>query len=663
MESMNSNEKITSCNKNEWFKIFKSYANVCEKLYSDKKYNECIELGKEAIEIYDGLIIELKNERLLKKEDFEIAKNKFKVAPKTKKFQNKEYKELELIRKLCMNIGNSYRNEAEQAYSAKDYMKALKLSKTALLYNPREVLVNFTLAKTLVMLKANKEAADSYETVMLYDKNYTEGRRLLAELYKSDDLQDTDKCILNYSKYLKEAKDDKMSWYHYSGQCYKLGLHEECKKACEQIMKLDPAFYNSIIVYMLNLLKIDGYDQKSINRIAHRVIEKHIKAAGIKKYAFDFEKRNKDPMRKLRIGYLSSDLYNHVVSRFLLPVIKHHNKDKFEIFMYTVTSRRDGITEQYQKFADNFIGCHQMTNNELAKKIYEDKIDILIDLNGHSGDARTIVMAQKPAPIQCLYLGYPNTSGIDTIDYILTDKDTIHPGEENLYTEKPAYIEAGYEVLDPDYHTLPDITEAPYIKNKYITLGVFNATAKVTEEMIKIWAYILNNSKKTKILFQYINYYTEENQKRIVAEFAKHGVKKDRIIFLGRAKSSHYNSIAQADIALDVFPYSGTGTTMDCILMGLPIVCVEGYHSTSRPTARILKAIGEEELISADFNGYVEKALELINNPALISKYRARLRNKLKSSKITDFEGFTNSIENTYRKMWEEYCNSKLSIE
>lgn len=660
---MNNSEKMNPANKDSWFKIFKSYVNVCSKFYEDKKYDECIELGRETVEIYEQLVGQLKSERILKRADLEIAQNKFSDNEKAKNFQNTKYKELETIKTLCAYIALSYRNKAEEAYSAKDYMKALKLSKQALLYSPTEVLVNFTLAKTLVMLKANKEAADAYETVMRYDKNYNEGRRLLAELYKSNDLQDYDKCILNYSRYLKEAKDDKNSWYHYSGQCYKLGLHEECKKACEQVMKLNPTFYNSIIVYMLNLLKIDGYDQKSINRITHRLVEKYIKATGIKKYVFDFEKRNKDPNRKLKIGYLSSDLYNHVVSRFLVPIIEHHNKEKFEIFMYTVTSKRDGVTEKYQKAADHFESCHQMTNDELAKKIYDDKIDILIDLNGHTGDARTIIMAQKPAPIQGVYLGYPNTSGIDTVDYILTDKDTILPGEECFYTEKPAYIDAGYEVINPDYSTLPEITEAPYIKNKYVTMGVFNATAKVTEEMIKIWAYILKNTKKSKILFQYINHYTEENQKRILAEFEKYGIKKDRVMFFGRAQSSHYDSIAKADFALDTFPYSGTGTTMDCILMGLPIVCVEGYHSTSRPTGRILRAINEEALISEDFNGYAQTAINLIKNPALISKYRSKLRNKLQSSKLTDYEGFTRSLENTYKKMWEDYCSSKLSIE
>lgn len=649
---------INSYNLDEWFKIFRSYASVCEQIYGDKKLQEAIELGAEVIEIYNIVFEQLKKDKLLNKKDIEIVQSKFRcegdIPPK---LSNQKYQGLDFIKRIMKYLGYAYRGLAEEAYSAKDYTKALKLSKNALLYGPKDVLVNFTLAKTLAIMKANREAADSYEVVVKYDKNYNEGKRLLAELYKSEDIADTDKSIKNYSEYLQKAESDKYSWINYAGQLYKLGLHKECARACEMVFKLDATIYTPIIVYMLNLLKIDGYDQESIKNITERVIENHIKASGIKKHIYTFNNKNKDPNKKLKIGYLSSDLYNHVVSRFLLPIIENHNKNDFDIYLYAVSGKKDYVTEKYQKLTDHFEFCNQMNNNELAKKIYDDDIDILIDLNVHTGDARTIVMAQKPAPIQAIYLGYPNTSGLDTVDYILTDKDTIHPDEAGLYTEKPAYIDAGYEVISMDYSTVPEITPAPYIKNKYITMGVFNATAKVTDEMIKIWAYILHKAKNTKIMFQYIQYYTEENKKRILAEFAKYNIKENRIIFMGRHPVSHYHALAKADFALDTFPYSGTGTTMDSIMMGLPIVCVEGYHATSRPTSRILKAMNETDLISKDFDGYVENALKLINNPKLISEYRKKLRDKLNHSKLTDYAGFTASLEDTYRKMWRDYCN------
>lgn len=651
------NDGIYSSNRDEWYKVFRSYANVCDKLYHTSKYHECIKVGRDAIEIYTALTEQLKKDKVLKGNDLTIAECRFKDECHPEKFSNNQYKELSDIKKVCKFVGVSYRCLAEDAYVKKDYLAALNFSKNAVVYGPKEVLVNFTLAKTLAQLKASKEAADSYETVMVYDKNYNEGRRLLAELYKTDDLMELDKAVWNYSEYLKTAKNDKWSWLNYAGQCYKLGLQKECMEACETIFKIDPTLYNAIIVYMLNLLKIDGYEQKQIKDITEKVVKRYIKAANVKENAFNFNSRSKDPDRKLKIGYLSSDLYNHVVSRFLMPVIKNHNKERFDIYMYTVTDKHDSVSKQYEEVCKSFLHCNKMSNDELAKKIYEDEIDILVDLNVHTGDARTIVMAQKPAPVQAIYLGYPNTSGIKTVDYILTDKNTIFEGEEDLYTEKPAYIGAGYEVISMDAAGLPDITPAPYIKNKYITMGVFNAAAKVTPEMIGIWSQILKRAKNVKILFQYIYYYTKKNQERILKEFAKHGIKKDRVIFMGKAEGVHYNSIALADFALDTFPYSGTGTTMDSILMGLPIICIEGYHATSRPTGRILKQLGRTELIASDFNGYIENALKLINNPSLISNYRKTLRDELKASPLADYTGFTRSLENTYKRMWKEYCS------
>lgn len=683
-EPFKDTDGINRNNIDRWYKIFKSYVNASEKMYGEGNHDGCIAIGIDAIKIYEKLILELKNEGLLKGLDYTIAENKFRedfikypilgqlLAPVLEpvlnklfpnidflnhRFSSKKYDALRDIKRLYGFIGSAYRAKAEECFQNKNYTEALKLSKNGLLYNPNDVLVHFTLAKTLSSVKAHKEAADSYETVMLMDKNYNEGRRILAELYKTPDVNDIDKCIKNYAQYLLNAKDDKYAWLNYAGQCYKLGLHRECKNACEEIFKCDPTLYNAIIVYMLNLLKVDGYSQKAIKSITQKVVENYIRAANIKKCSFDFKNRDKNPDRKLKIGFLSSDFYNHVVSKFFLPIVENHDGENYEIFLYSLARNLDGVSERYKKTVEHFVDCSNMSVEEIDKKVYEDEIDIFIDLNVHTGDAKTIALAAKPAPVQAVYLGYPNTSGLNTVDYILTCRDTILPEEAKYYTEKPAYIEAGYEVFDKDFSTLPNITPAPYIKNKYVTLGVFNATAKVTEEMIKVWAYILKNAKNTKIMFQYITYYTENIKANIYSEFEKYGIKKDRIIFDEKDPSSHYNNIAHADIALDTFPYSGTGTTMDCIMMGLPIVCVEGYHATSRPTSRILKAMGEHKLIAKDFDDYVKKALKLINNPEVISAYRKVLRTKMMESKLTDGKGFTKSFEKTLRNMWQEYCS------
>lgn len=608
------------------------------KLSSDKNYEAATQEGLRAVELRHELL--------------EFAqKNKL----------NAQKLECEDTEEFFKALGTGLKNIAENHYKNKEYNKALEPAKLSVCFHPKDVFTNFTLAKILQALGLLKEAAPFYERVCEYDKNYHEGRRILGDIYFSKDIVNYDKALYYYNEFKKHSELSKGVKTNISIIYTSLGRQEEADKLTEEALLEYPDDESLITVHLLNYVKMYGKTQEDIKKETEKLIENYIKAKGIRKNAYDFRNRLKDKNKKIRLGYLSTDFGHHIVSKFMMPVIKNHNQDKFEIFLYASIKKDDSKSKQYKKIVgeDHFINCHKMSNEEIAEHIYKDKIDILVDLNMYTGNSRIYSIISKPAPIQAVYLGFPNTSGIDTIDYILTSKDTIKPGEEHLYTEKPAYIEAGYEVCDIDNKaTLPEIAPLPYSKNKYITFGVFNATSKVNAYMIGVWARILKVVKNSKILFQYISAYTPENQKRIIGLFKEHGIPENRVLFEDKDSKSHYNKLQLADIALDPHPYSGTGTTIDQVLMGLPIICLKGFHSTSRPTARILKALGYGELIAKDEDEYVELAKNLATSPKLINTYRNTMREQLFNSPLVEFEKFTRSLEETYKKMWKDYCNS-----
>ena len=358
-----------------WIKIMRSYANIAETVYLKKQYDDAIKYGKKAIEAYDEILSCLKENKILKPADIEILEYRF--SQKTQ-LENSKYQSLEKILKLCEIMGNSYRFIAEEYLQNNKLDECLEMSKNALLFNPKDVFVNFTLANLLDKYGAKIESIDSYETVCDLDKNYIYGRKILGDLYGSHEVEDTDKAIENYIMYHDNDSGSEQSWTSYAYNCFRIGWQDQCNKASLKALKYNPANNSAISSYMLNLLQMDGYTQKQIKDISESISENAIKKFKINKNAYLFDSINIDENRKLKIGYLSSDLKNHVVSNFFLPIIKFHNTSKFDINLYMTSSEEDAISEIYKQYSSNFVNCSSMKLKEIADKIYEDKIDIML---------------------------------------------------------------------------------------------------------------------------------------------------------------------------------------------------------------------------------------------------------------------------------------------
>ncbi|MFN4149595.1 MAG: hypothetical protein ACK4IX_01525 [Candidatus Sericytochromatia bacterium] len=345
------------------------------------------------------------------------------------------------------------------------------------------------------------------------------------------------KAIFFYEKYL-ELDSKKSLVFNILGHLYnRTGNIEKSYEYLSKALLLDPSDKNIISNKLFALQKLDNFSQKEIFDITKSCINEYKKTINIKKFEHK-KKKNKD---KIHIGYLSGDFNQHVIMLYLLPILENHDRNNFNITCYSNTKleEEDLYTIKAELASDNFRNIFELSDFELSKTIYEDNIDILVDLSGHTAKSRVFTTMYKPAPIQVSYLGFPNTTGIDEIDYFLTNKNLNSIKEENNFSEKLYFLDSCYRCFKPDEKMIPDFNELPMIKNNYITFGIFNDLSKINESVYEIWSQILHQVKNSK-LFICRNTIIE---KTIYEKFAKYGIERNRLILDKEFDLSKYNQV------------------------------------------------------------------------------------------------------------------------
>lgn len=371
-----------------------------------------------------------------------------------------------------------------------------------------------------------------------------------------------------------------------------------------------------------------------------------------------FQSINQEPHRKLRIGYVTPDLRSHSVAYFIEPLLAHHDRTQFEIICYLELGVADHMTERLELLAGSVKKTNGLSDGQMATMIRDDQVDILVDLAGHTSNNRLPVFACKPAPVQITYLGYPNTTGLPTIDYRLTDAWADPPGmTEHLHTERLVRLENGFLCFMPPAES-PDITPLPSTKQGYITFGSFNALPKITDDMLRAWSKILLRVPNSRLLIKNAQLTDPVLQERLRDQIVLHGVDGERIELLGRtSKEVHMASFGRVDIALDTFPYQGTTTTCDTLWMGIPVIALAGKSHVSRVGVSLLTRIGLSELITQTEDEYIDSAVHLAGNPERLKYLRNNLRNMFVDSGLNNGREFTRTVELVYRKLWQRWCH------
>ena len=369
-----------------------------------------------------------------------------------------------------------------------------------------------------------------------------------------------------------------------------------------------------------------------------------------------------DPARRLRIGYVSPDFRRHSVAYFIEPVLSSHNRERHEIFCYSdvLHHDHDDVTKRIQKYADQWRNIVGMSDEMVSEQIRSDKIDILIDLAGHTGGNRMLLFARKPAPVQVSWMGYPATTGLSTMDYKIVDSYTDPPGmTEQFYTENLIRMPESFLCYLP-YEESPDIGPPPSLKEGRITFGSFNNFSKVSTEILGIWTRILRELPGSRLILKSQVFTVETARRRVMDIFERECVSAERIEFMTFEQSvkTHLDLYNRIDIALDTFPYHGTTTTCEALWMGVPVITLAGNAHVSRVGVSLLSNVGLPELIAKTSDEYISVAVNLAMGVERLRSLREKLRDMMKRSPICDAERFADNLEMCYRKMWETWCVS-----
>ena len=367
-------------------------------------------------------------------------------------------------------------------------------------------------------------------------------------------------------------------------------------------------------------------------------------------------KNSREASRRLRIGYVSSDLRRHPVGYFLAPVLAHHDGENFEAVCYYGHAQEDEVTASLKRGAKLWRSTLGLGDRDLAALIRQDGIDILVDLAGHTALNRLPVFALKPAPVQASWAGYTGTTGMAAIDYLITDPWENPEGSEAYAVEKLARLPDDYVCYaPPDY--APDVGPLPVLATGDVTFGCFNNLAKINGKAIALWTELLRALPGSRLLLKNKELREEPARERIAAAFAAAGVADGRVILEGpsphRQFLERYNGV---DIALDPFPYSGGLTTLEALWMGVPVVTLGGATFAARHSLSHLNVAGLGELVARDKADYIAIALGLARDRERLAKLRAGMRARMLASPVTQAERFTRNLESAFRAMWRTWC-------
>ncbi len=378
--------------------------------------------------------------------------------------------------------------------------------------------------------------------------------------------------------------------------------------------------------------------------------------SGIKQYSHERRKRHD----KIRIGYVSPDLRRHVVAFFSYAFFKSYDKRRFEVYAYA-KCEEDDSSREFAAAIDKWTNIRFDSNQEAASKIFEDEIDILVDLSGHTGNNCLPIMAYKPAPVQVSGIGWFNSTGLAAIDYFLADHYTDPEGLNDAYfTEK--LLRLPHSHFCYMWHDAPiPVPPVPFRQKGHITFGSFNNFAKVSDEMLQVWGKILRAVPGSEIFLKGQMFNSPYGTQLALARMEKAGIPLQAVT-AEPMLPEYLHKYSQIDIALDTYPYPGGGTTCDALYMGVPVITRVGKRHNARFGYSLLMNMGLEELCAFDEQDYIEKAVALANDPERLVYLHQTLRRRMRQSPLMDDGMYMAELESAYIRIWESWLQADAQM-
>lgn len=490
-------------------------------------------------------------------------------------------------------------------------------------------------------------------------------------------------AVAAYRRALEIAPQDAEVWNNLGSVLDSRGELEQALASFQRALEIRPAFSqaeNNVGNTLKNLADLDGalaaYERaieiEPDNQDAHsnrlytmyfhagysaeRIHREHQRwntesAARLRPAGMRFE-NDRSPDRRLRVGYIAATFREHCQSFFTMPLWAHHDHRQLEVFAYSDVAAPDGITARLRGYCDTWRNIAGLSDEAVAELVRQDRIDVLVDLSLHMAQNRLLVMAQKPAPVQVTWLGYPGTTGLETVDYRLTDPYLDPPSGENdvFYSEKSYRLPHTFWCYDP-LTSEPAVNPLPAHRTGHITFGCLNNFCKINEGTLRLWARAMGEVPNSRLLLLA----PREARPRVLETLRIGGVDPQRVEFVDRASRSRYLAYYHCiDLGLDTFPYNGHTTTLDSMWMGVPVITLVGDAPAGRAGWSQLNNLGLEQLAATSEAGFVRLAGEVCGKLDELAGLRASLRDRLAHSPLSDGAAFARHVEAAYRTMWQQ---------
>lgn len=511
---------------------------------------------------------------------------------------------------LCNQLGIVYDGLGEWQRAAFWYRKTVALQ-------PGMAEAHYNLANVLHQQGKDNEAIKAYQRTLAIDKhNLSAWNNMAAILYDQGRMAETLSC---FKEAMLVFPDNP-------------GLHSACLAA-------------------LNYMP--GISRAEEARAAKEWWVRHGRGRRCR-YIFT---NSSDTERVLRVGIVSPDLRDHSVSYFLRPLLRDHDSRQISIFCYANVSRPDSVTAELKLLSPYWRDISTLDTGQAVRAIINDRIDILVDLAGHMTGSRLDIFACQAAPLQMSWLGYPNTTGLPTIHYRLTDYEVDPPADsEPFYSETLLRLSVFLCYEPPDLDIYP--VEPPCLRNKYITFGSLNNPAKISPPLVELWAAVLKKTKGSRLLLKGVSLDHHETRERMRRLFAVHGIEAGRLVLRGYTpgRFEHLLTYNEVDIALDTIPYNGTTTTCEALWMGVPVITMRGDRHAARVGSSIMGRVAGSKFCAVDRAEYLSLSFNLAQDKKRLQSLRKELRSQLLSSELCRRASFCRRFENICRRIWQQWC-------
>lgn len=529
--------------------------------------------------------------------------------------------------------------------------EALACYRQSIKLQPDLAKAHHALAQALRELDRFAEAIESAKTAISLDPTIPEAYDTLGELYRAQgQLDEATECI---QQALKLRPDYADAYGSLSLVLMERGQLESAAEMLREALRIKPDFplaYSNLLFlnqYMADVSPAELFAEHL--RYAER-FEAPLKAD------WPTHTNLRRPEKRLKIGYVSADFRDHSVAFFIEPVFANHDKSQVELHCYYNHAAHDSQTNAIAAHADHWVDCVRMSDEELARKIQSDGIDILIDLSGHTAHNRLLAFARKPAPIQVTWIGAAGTTGLSAMDYRISDAYLTPPGLFEAYHSERLVLLPDTGVAYRPHPDGPPVNALPALSSGRIVLACLNNLVKINRRVLNLWARLLAALPDAQLMLG--NVKTPGIRRDLLQRLAEAGIDQNRVIMQSRLATLDYLALHHnIDLALDPFPYGGGTTTMHSLWMGVPVVTLAGAQVVSRCGASALARVGLQDFITYDEEQYLERAINICSDLPALDRLRQSLRNRMSQSNC-DAATITRQLETLFRQMWIEWCST-----